>query len=331
MKRSKTSLQNKNILANEDVTVSLSVKTRLLLRLRYLASTNCFSGTVKGSWEYCLYGLLLSNVTLFLVSQRVGIRQSTQPRPSEYRWSSTDQMDSTLRSAFPFWLFTLFLQVLCCYPTQLSFRKWVVPIMAGVYTYMLTHTTTSTPLHDCIMGCTLVLNLIVTASYAYLEDFPNGLRRVKNGLQVKPSDMRFTQKLCWVFDLLTNPRRIGWNQESAALPPRLKLSRWQFVLAEVFWFCVWLVIYQFVLGYQAMNPSFVGRPGGSLGIQSLPFYDLRRCLDVLSWVLATVATLRMPNAAFAAFFVGTGLSRVEDWPPLFGSIFDLWALRRVWG
>jgi len=31
------------------------------------------------------------------------------------------------------------------------------------------------------------------------------------------------------------------------------------------------------------------------------------------------------------FFVGTGLSRVEDWPPLFGSVFDLWALRQVWG
>ena len=56
-----------------------------------------------------------------------------------------------------------------------------------------------------------------------------------------------------------------------------------------------------------------------------------RLVSTLIIFARTRVHMDMGHRFLSLLLVGTGLNRPEDWPPLFGSVWDAYTLRNFWG
>jgi hypothetical protein len=59
-------------------------------------------------------------------------------------------------------------------------------------------------------------------------------------------------------------------------------------------------------------------------------WTVRVASTALTWTLGRIM-IQCGHRTLSVIFVGSGLSRPEDWPPLFASIWEAYSLRNFWG
>lgn len=142
------------------------------------------------------------------------------------------------------------------------------------------------------------------------------------------------KKLKWGAAQIFNPRGIHWNYQVKGIArtegKREYRSRKAFVKSHAIQFV------QLCLGYDILHSFLVSqhRHVGSTGGDYTPLSD-----HPFIWSFATTAAaayvmfcgIQLNYLLTSITFVGLGLSRPEDWPPLYGNIWDAFTVRRVWG
>ncbi|OTA92441.1 hypothetical protein M434DRAFT_31826 [Hypoxylon sp. CO27-5] len=146
------------------------------------------------------------------------------------------------------------------------------------------------------------------------------------------------QKSVWTLGAMTNLRGIGWSSETRNLPTRIKADekegRMRFLLLQLVDFC-WMFLMVDLVSQLGLRLFFIDPITGKLYLNSK---SLSIRSDDLLWSLARAFVYgsgpyfvtNMQYIAFSIVAVVLGLSRPEDWPPLYGKLCEATTVRKFW-
>ncbi|KEF55749.1 uncharacterized protein A1O9_08500 [Exophiala aquamarina CBS 119918] len=137
------------------------------------------------------------------------------------------------------------------------------------------------------------------------------------------------RKLCWATALASSPRGVGWNIASRRVSSaheamaRQRIGRSAFVRA---------CLGRAACAYLALDAALV--VGRDLPVPAAWLWNWGTVREVVAaeglMLVCTYASMALQFEVLAAVLVGIGLSRPEDWPPLFGSLADCYTVSNVW-
>lgn len=150
---------------------------------------------------------------------------------------------------------------------------------------------------------------------------------------------RFNKSACWALDLMFNKREIGHPGQVKYVPrgsDKIVSKRSFMIFRSIRFVCFYLLLdflslqsledvdVKFAPGKERMLKRMLERdlPGADLGEIIGGVIGFGAAGSLLLFVLHDFLSLCM---------VGLGVSRVADWPPIFGSVTDLYSVRRLWG
>ncbi|KAI5460854.1 hypothetical protein BGZ63DRAFT_387923 [Mariannaea sp. PMI_226] len=138
------------------------------------------------------------------------------------------------------------------------------------------------------------------------------------------------QKLGWAFALVSSPRAVGWNFGSRRVNAAREAIRKARPTKGVF---LRSKVLRLVVAYLAIDTSITLANNTTIPDRwkwdwaVLPrIVFLEACM-----ALSVYSIMTMQFELGAALSVGIGLSKPEDWPPLFGSIAECYTISNVWG
>jgi hypothetical protein len=196
--------------------------------------------------------------------------------------------------------------------------------MAGLSLYIVFYTSTGSPMNYPI-ACTVASELIMASDYILLTDVQRELFLV--GQQKPISDAPFLSRLRWALKLSFTPRGVGWTHESTSVlrpHPPPTMSRTTFIISQLCWTLFYILLFDATTLYTAHNPSFVA--GGSLAADG---WFWRFVNVTVSGVHATYHISKQ-YLLFSVVLVALGLSKPQEWPPIFGLWRDAYTLRKFW-
>jgi hypothetical protein len=235
-------------------------------------------------------------------------------------------MPSALTTALPFLLLVLLRALLVFSMTvRPSPFRWMffVPI-AGIAYYIIFHNTKIGPAGYYI-SCTAAADVFSASDYLLLTDVQRELFLV--GQQTPISESSFASRLKWALKLFISNRGVGWTHEfkSVIRPHPPPMSKTTFVASRLLWMAYYVLLFDITEIHTDNNPFFTGEQSMAAGGWLWRFAN-----TVASGVRAT-CQISQPYCFFSIVSVILGLSRPQDWPPLFGFWRDAYTLRRFWG
>jgi hypothetical protein len=228
---------------------------------------------------------------------------------------------------FSFGLYTLIQGfLLCSLVLESSPYRWLFWCLITGIAYHLIFNTTTGSVTDYVLGSAIASNVFAASDYILLTDVQRELRLLD---QHEPTfDLPLNFRLKWALKLLFSPRGVGWTHEpkSVIRPHPGPMPRAEFVVYQLAWTAFFILLYDASYTYMLGNPSFA--PGGP----SLAAYGWSwRCLNVLVHGVSAATQLSMQYGLLSVVTTVLGLSKPQDWPPLFGFWSDGYTLRRFWG
>lgn len=180
--------------------------------------------------------------------------------------------------------------------------------------------------------------LLMSSDYILLTDVQRTLHQLPesapNAGHTGPKMMRATniehaplaQRAKWALTLFLNLRGVGWNHEPRALPSPVppNTSRMKFIARQLACFCALLLLFDLTNLHWQWNPAFHLRMG--LAAAGLGW----RIVGTVAWGATAAAGLSLPHYAASIVCVALGVSRPQDWPPLFGGWADVASIRTFW-
>jgi hypothetical protein len=152
------------------------------------------------------------------------------------------------------------------------------------------------------------------------------------------------RRLPSALSLTLNPRGIGtkWQVKyvpawPAFYPNGKPSSRAVFLARQLFHLC-WQYI---ALDFMYFTPSLQSPEEQAImygkGLE-YRYFDLtldqwigRVSMTTVGWLFVARIMITFWHTSLSIIFVASGISRPEDWPPIFGSISDAYTLRNFWG
>ncbi|KPM35405.1 hypothetical protein AK830_g11153 [Neonectria ditissima] len=137
-------------------------------------------------------------------------------------------------------------------------------------------------------------------------------------------------KLRWAAALVTTPRGVGWNFGSRKVNAarqamrRNKVARVRFLAAKLVRAMLAYLALDAVVLFASNTEAPREWAWDTKSLARISFQEFFMGTTVFS-------TMTLQFEITAAISVGLGLSRPEDWPPLFGSILDCYKVANVWG
>jgi hypothetical protein len=157
----------------------------------------------------------------------------------------------------------------------------------------------------------IVKHTCIDRLYFHANQFENG----SGGLRAK---------ILWTLDITFNKRRVGWQRPVKTLPnfssknPSYTPSRTQFLIFRTI---------RLILSYLFID-----------FVMSFPLPDLQQPQTSLEtivigiWFTSSVYLVHSSTYdLYSVIAVGLHLSEVEAWPPRFGSLYEVYSVRRFWG
>ncbi|KAI5895336.1 uncharacterized protein SCHCODRAFT_02619142 [Schizophyllum commune H4-8] len=171
------------------------------------------------------------------------------------------------------------------------------------------------------MGTLLCAWMPLTAIHFYFITDPltDGTRHLSD--KQKAKNMPLLQRVWWAACLVASFRGVGWNKQ---LPHLRQVTRGQsrgsYVVEHSLWLIVYCLISDLVTLYERNYPY--GTTPESVLFQALNCYA---CWTKL-WV-----NFAIQYEALAVLCVASGFWAPQLWPPMFGSFWDAYTVRRTWG
>ncbi|KAI1647328.1 membrane bound O-acyl transferase family-domain-containing protein [Daldinia loculata] len=143
------------------------------------------------------------------------------------------------------------------------------------------------------------------------------------------------KKMRWAAVLMFNQRGIRWNHQVKNIPGSPKMTRSQFLAAQLGKFigCLCMADLLFEI-HRRLNLTSPDGQAGHINSKHLTIkhHDWRWSLaKTFSFAFLPYFMLSMQYAQGAFIFVLFKLSKAEDWPPAFGAMQNLVTVRRFWG
>ena len=147
----------------------------------------------------------------------------------------------------------------------------------------------------------------------------------QKGLEI--SKASFSSRFRWGVRLWASPRGVGFMHEPAArLPPRPKQPTHQaFVLSQLRSITVYLILFDLTGIMNRANPYWTKDVPVVVGNQRL------WRLASFGYPLILYAAMTIKHKIVSIIAVLAGFSQPREWPDLFGSLFEAYTVRRVWG
>ena len=207
-------------------------------------------------------------------------------------------------------------------PSQWSHWLIFIPI-AAICIYMVFFCASSNPELDHFDTTFITFNFFISLDYVLLRKYQ---RELQPSGQKPLSEMPFKDRLWWATSLVGNPRGIGWIHEPTLhLPPRPTSTRWKFILSQFMWMVFYVLQLEITNIFVRTNPCFV------TGGPSLTVFGWSWRSTVWLFVLLLYSWLSLLYTAYSIVVVAIGISEPRDWPHLFGSPLDAYAVRNCWG
>lgn len=230
-------------------------------------------------------------------------------------------------------VFNIFLLVLALALTTIgiaarrrSQRNLVFVSILPIYGYLIFFTSNDNVVANCILGSVISTFFFTSFNFLVSTDPQAQFHQVNeplNSIQEKP----FLNRFLWASDLLGSPRGLGWAHEPKnSIRPKPRTTTRAFFATQLIWLVVYTLLCEIAEKFHQRNPCFFddGPPLSSYGW-------LWRMLSVTFIAVSVVGMFNIMHLASSIISVATGMSKVEDWPPLFGSWFDAYTVRRFWG
>ncbi|KAJ6550967.1 membrane bound O-acyl transferase family-domain-containing protein [Mycena vulgaris] len=213
-----------------------------------------------------------------------------------------------------------------------TYRRWFfMPLL--LLTWRLVHDAqagyvTSTFWLTCLlMASDYILVTDVQRTLTQLPGAADGSPGERQDATRKIGNMSLPGRITWALTLFFNTRGVGWAHEPrGALPPRAppNTPRLKFIARQLACFCLTLLLFDLVNLHVRWNPAFRFRTG--LAAEGLTW----RIIGTVGWAAGAAAGLTLPHYAASIVCVALGISRPQDWPPLFGSLADAASVRTFW-
>jgi len=140
--------------------------------------------------------------------------------------------------------------------------------------------------------------------------------------------------LKWSATLIMSQRSIGWIDSSAPkvphIPPPPTKERKALVLAKLQELAFNVILFDLLGFLNRANPCFKLN-GPPVGEEGTPMSFLWRLELTLGFAAGEYLTLTTIHCVYCILSVGFGLSEPRHWPSLFGSIWEAYTIRRLWG
>ncbi|KAE8391276.1 membrane bound O-acyl transferase family-domain-containing protein [Aspergillus alliaceus] len=152
---------------------------------------------------------------------------------------------------------------------------------------------------------------------------------------LKASLQSLWKRVTWATHVMFSYRAIGTTRQMPNIPtfyPEVP-SRWRFIWNQIVACLVEYLVLDLLANIRLAPMEAFTQERASLLLSpqfwTLPVLGLRTVRTFLFWV-DRYTTVRFIYDAASIFGVASGLTRPEDWPPYFGSIWEAWTLRRYW-
>jgi hypothetical protein len=144
----------------------------------------------------------------------------------------------------------------------------------------------------------------------------------------------FWTRCWWGCRLATTNRYTGWTQQVKNVPSvSSHCPRWRFVARKMLRTALFYLLKDIVVSYSVSTPhgSWVDIRDTKV-YQALPTSSPFLYKFWFTWVhiALTCVSMEFANAAYGTLSVATGLAHPRDCPPMFGSVSDLYSVRRAW-
>ena len=207
-------------------------------------------------------------------------------------------------------------------PSQRSQWLFFIPI-ASICIYMIFFCASSDPVADLFDAFPIAALFFHSLNYILLRKYQHELRP----LGQKPlSKMPLKDRLWWAASLTVNPRGIGWTHEPTQyLPPRPSSTPRKFILSQLTWMGVYILIFDIASILLRTNPYFA-TGGPSFTASSWLWRS-----TVWLFVPLVYSMMSLLYIASSIVSVAIGMTEPRDWPRLFGSPLDAYTVRNCWG
>ncbi|KAJ7461150.1 membrane bound O-acyl transferase family-domain-containing protein [Mycena latifolia] len=230
---------------------------------------------------------------------------------------------------FPYAYFTLyFTLILTSLTIQPSpYRRWFfVPLL--LLTWRLIHDTEAEYLTSTLCSTTLLMAsdyILLTDVQCELTQVPEDVVNGQSPPKIEHASL--AQRTKWAVTLFFNPRGVSWAHDPrAALPTRAppNTSRANFLAQQSARLACALLLFDLANLHARWNPAWRLRTG--MAAAGLGW----RVLGTLGWAGGAAAGLSLAHCIASIVCVALGVSRPQDWPPLFGGWADVHSLRAFW-
>ncbi|KAJ6551907.1 membrane bound O-acyl transferase family-domain-containing protein [Mycena capillaripes] len=177
--------------------------------------------------------------------------------------------------------------------------------------------------------------LIMASDYILLTDVQRELHQLPDSVDTRSPGITIRNidkaplklRVKWAFQLFFNARGIGWAHEPrAAIPSRAPPNtlRINFIVRQLGCLCITFLLFDLANLHARWNPAFYMRTGMvSAGWRW-------RVTGTAAWAVAACSGMSMAHYTASILCVALGVSRPQDWPPLFGDLADAASVRTFW-
>lgn len=131
-------------------------------------------------------------------------------------------------------------------------------------------------------------------------------------------------RIKWALDLFLNARGIGWAHALRHLRTLHRAPRATFLALQIARLCTALLLSDLANLHARWNPAFCAHLGmASAGLAW-------RVVSPVGWAVSAASAMSLPHYTASIVAVALGLSRPQDWPPLFGGLADVVSVRKFW-
>lgn len=197
---------------------------------------------------------------------------------------------------------------------------------------------------DCFGAIAIPSRLMVTFDWLFLtpdprtslrpvpsHDYSKSRHATNGGIDKSNTSAQrsfWRSNLWWAINIANNPRAIGTAAQITVIPPlspKLAISRRNFCLWRLFYGALAILrlgaSYYFVTHSQSLKQLVFATEWTILG----------RVLNTILVIHMVYCILSGPHALFSAVAVAAGLHEPEDWPDMFGDLWDAYSVSRAWG